>query len=86
MRDPASAPPPAILAPFDEHGEREQVLRAERLARLDGFPVLRIDELTAAMLARTAETAATGPRRMPLALARDGAARASAKILELTAG
>ena len=84
--DLAAATTPAIIVPFDEHGEREQVIRAERLARLDGFTVLRIDELTASMLARTAETAATGPRRTPLALARDGAARASAKILELTAG
>ena len=39
-----------------------------------------------AILARAVETAATGPRRTPLALARDGAARAAAKILELAAG
>ena len=76
---------PAIIVPFDEHGEREQVIRAERLARLDGFTVLRVGDLTPLMLARAAETAATGPRRTPLALARDGAARASAKILELAA-
>ncbi len=84
--DLAGSTTPAIIVPFDEHGEREQVIRAECLARLDGFTVLRIDELTPTTLARTAETAATGPRRTPLALARDGAARASAKILELTAG
>ncbi len=81
--DLAGCDTPAILVPFDEHGEREQVIRAERLAGLDGFTVLRLDALTPATLAGAAETAATGPRRTPLALARDGAARAAAKILEL---
>jgi predicted glycosyltransferase len=83
--DLAGCTTPAIVVPFDEHGEVEQVIRAERLARLDGFTVLRVDDLTPSMLAAAAETAATGPRRTPLALARDGAARASAKILELAA-
>jgi predicted glycosyltransferase len=81
--DLAGCTTPAIIVPFDEHDEREQVTRAERLARLDGFTVLRVGDLTPATLARAAETAATGPRRTPLALARDGAARAAAKILEL---
>ncbi len=83
--DLAGSSTPALIVPFDEHGEVEQVIRAERLARLDGFTVLRVDDLTPATLARAAETAATGPRRTPLALARDGAARAAAKILELAA-
>ncbi|MCH8169033.1 MAG: glycosyltransferase [Proteobacteria bacterium] len=83
--DLAGCATPAIVVPFDEHGEVEQVIRAERLARLDGFTVLRIDDLTPSILAHAAETAATGPRRAPLALARDGAARAAAKILELAA-
>jgi predicted glycosyltransferase len=81
--DLAGCATPAIVVPFDEHGEREQVIRAERLARLDGFTVLRAGDLTPAKLAAAVETAATGPRRTPLALARDGAARAAAKILEL---
>jgi predicted glycosyltransferase len=83
--DLAGCTTPAIIVPFDEHREREQVIRAERLARLDGFTVIRIGDLTPATLARAAETAATGPRRTPLALARDGAARAATKILQLAA-
>jgi predicted glycosyltransferase len=81
--DLAACTTPAIVVPFDEHGEREQVIRAGRLAGLDGFTVLRVGGLDAATLARAAEAAATGPRRTPLALARNGAARAAAKILEL---
>jgi predicted glycosyltransferase len=83
--DLAGTTTPAIIVPFDEHDEREQVIRAERLVRLDGFTVLRVGDLTPSMLATAAETAATGPRRTPLALARDGAARAAAKILEFAA-
>ena len=84
--DLAGCATPAILVPFDEHDEREQVIRAERLALCDGFTVVRIGDLTPGMLAKAAETAATGPRRTPLALVRDGAKRAAAKILELAAG
>jgi len=81
--DLAACTTPAILVPFDEHDEREQVIRAERLAACDGFTVLRVGDLTAEALARAAEAAATGPRRTPLPLARDGTAFAAAKILEL---
>ncbi|MFQ5565025.1 MAG: glycosyltransferase family protein [Paracoccaceae bacterium] len=81
--DLAACTTPAIVVPFDEHGEREQVIRGGRLARLDGFTVLRLGELTPATLAAAAEAAITGPRRAPLPLARDGAARAAAKIMEL---
>jgi predicted glycosyltransferase len=81
--DLAGCDTPAIVVPFDEHGEREQVIRAERLAGLDGFTVLRAGGLTPVKLAGAAATAAAGPRRVPLALARDGAARAATKILEL---
>ena len=81
--DLAATTTPAIVVPFDEHDEREQVIRAERLARCDGFTVLRVADLTPSILAAAAETAATGPRRAPLALARDGAAGAAAKILEI---
>ena len=83
--DLAGTATPAIVVPFDEHDEREQVIRAERLARCDGFTVLRVADLTPSILAAAAETAATGPRRAPLALARDGAAHAAAKILEIAA-
>jgi predicted glycosyltransferase len=83
--DLAGCDTPAVIVPFDEHGEREQVIRAERLAQCDGFTVLRVGDLTPSTLASAAETAATGARRTPLALARDGAARAAAKILKIAA-
>ena len=83
--DLAGCTTPAIIVPFDEHGEVEQVIRAERLAQSGGFTVLRVGDLTPSMLAEAAETAANGPRRAPLTLVRDGAARAAAKILEIAA-
>jgi predicted glycosyltransferase len=83
--DLAGCTTPSIIVPFDEHDEVEQVIRAERLAQCDGFTVLRVGDLTPSTLANAAEASATGPRRIPLALARDGAARATAKILELAA-
>jgi predicted glycosyltransferase len=83
--DLAGCTTPAILVPFDEHDEREQVIRAERLAACDGFTVLRVGALTPEALADAAGAAATGPRRAPLTLARDGAARAASLILELAA-
>ncbi len=84
--DLAGCTTPAILVPFDEHGEREQVIRAERLAQCGGFTVMRVANLTPTALATAAEIAATGPRRTPMALARDGATLAAEKILEITAG
>lgn len=78
----AACATPAILVPFDERGEREQVIRAEHAAQLDGFSVLRLGALDARALAGAAERAAAGPRRAPLAIARDGARRAAAIILE----
>ena len=83
--DLAGCTTPAIVVPFDEHGEREQVIRAERLARCDGFTILRIADLTAETLAAATETAAAAPRRVPLLLARDGARHAATKILEIAA-
>lgn len=83
--DLAGTTTPAIIVPFDEHDEREQVIRAERLAGCDGFTVLRVGELTPDKLASAAERAASGSRRPVLALARDGATRAAAKILGLAA-
>ena len=82
--DLAACTTPAILVPFDEHGEQEQVIRASRLAGRQGFAVMRVDGLTPEALHVAAETAATGPRRAPLPLARDGAARAARLILDLT--
>jgi UDP-N-acetylglucosamine--N-acetylmuramyl-(pentapeptide) pyrophosphoryl-undecaprenol N-acetylglucosamine transferase len=83
--DLAACDTPAIIVPFDEHGEREQVIRAERLAQCGGFTIQRAASLTPAALATVAEIVAIGPRRKPLPLARDGATRAAEKILEVAA-
>jgi len=83
VMDLAGCTTPALLVPFDEHGEQEQVIRAERLAAHPGFTLLRVGDLTPETLATAAGAAATGPRRAPLPLARDGAARAARLILEL---
>lgn len=74
---------PAIVVPFDEMGEREHEIRAARLAGLPGFTVLKADALTPEALAKLVEAAATGPRRRPHPVDRNGAARAAAKILKL---
>lgn len=74
---------PAIIVPFDEKGEREHEIRAARLAGLPGFTVLHTDALTPKALVKVVEAAATGPRRTPHPIDRNGAARAAAKILEL---
>lgn len=74
---------PAVVVPFDEKGEREQVIRAGRLAGLDGFTVLSADTLDAAGLTEAVERAAMGPRRRPSAIDRAGARNAAQKILEL---
>lgn len=82
VTDLAACDTPAILVPFDEHGEREQVIRAARLAGLPGFTVLRIGALTPEALAEAAERAAAGPRRGPAGIDLGGAARSAALILE----
>jgi predicted glycosyltransferase len=81
--DLAACDTPAILVPFDEHGEREQVIRAGRLEGRPGFAVLRIGDLTPARLAGAVERAAAGTRRPPLGIDLDGARRAAQAILEL---
>jgi len=81
--DLAGCRTPAILVPFDEHGEREQLIRARRLAAAPGFTMMRAAELTPGRLGAAAEAAAAGPARPPLALARDGGAEAARRILAL---
>jgi predicted glycosyltransferase len=83
VTDLAACGTPAIVVPFDGHGEREQVIRADRLAGLPGFPVLRIGDLTPEALAEAAERAAAGPRRGPAGIDLRGAARSAALILAL---
>ncbi|MDH3667473.1 MAG: glycosyltransferase [Paracoccaceae bacterium] len=74
---------PAVVVPFDEKGEREQVIRAGRLAGLDGFTVLNVEGLDATRLGNAVDSAASGPRRKLAAVDREGAQRAARKILEL---
>jgi predicted glycosyltransferase len=81
VMDLAACRTPAVLVPFEAHGQREQAIRAEALAALPGVTVLREEELTAGALAEAAEAAARAPRRAPWPLARDGAARAARAIL-----
>lgn len=82
VMDLAGCDTPAILVPFAEAGQREQTLRAERLARHPGITVLAAEGLTAAALAGAVEAAA-GHRRPPLPLDPGGAATAAALILAL---
>lgn len=83
VTDLAACATPAILVPFDQHGEREQVIRAGRLTGLDGFAVLRMGGLAPARLAEAADQAAAGPRRAPPGIDLGGARRAAQMILEL---
>ena len=78
--DLAACQTPAILVPMREGGEREQSLRARRLAGFEGIAVLEPDGLTAETLASFAERMA-GRRRPKIPLGVDGAAR-SIEILE----
>ncbi len=85
VMDLAACRTPAVLVPMADAGEREQTIRAARLARLPGVAVLTAAGLTAARLAEAAEAAARGPRRPPWPWPRDGAARAAAALLEIAA-
>jgi predicted glycosyltransferase len=62
---------PAILVPSEEADEREQLIRARRLAEHRGFRLLRMSELTPEALAEAAEAFAAEPERPPLPLAGD---------------
>jgi predicted glycosyltransferase len=77
---------PALLVPSEEGGEREQLIRARRLAGHPGFRLARMDALSAEGLARAAEALAAGPPRPPVPLAGDDGAAAIGKIAEIVAG
>lgn len=81
--DLARCSTPALLVPFAEHGEREQSLRAQALARF-GMRVLDAATLTPQALAEAAETAAAAGSRPPLPLDTGGAERSAAAILDTT--
>jgi predicted glycosyltransferase len=77
VMDLAACDTPAILVPFEAFGEREQRLRADRLAGMPGVRVLSGRSMSPKDLARAVAEAAAGPRRPVLGLTRDGAARAA---------
>ncbi|MEM1346006.1 MAG: glycosyltransferase [Pseudomonadota bacterium] len=83
VMDLAACRTPAVVVPFAGHGEREQAIRAARLATLPGFTVLSEAEATPERLAAAAEAAARAPARPAWPFPRDGAARAATAILDL---
>ncbi len=77
---------PAVLVPFDDGAEVEQTLRAQSLAKLPGFALLRQAELSGDALARAAGEMARTPRRGPSDFAMDGAAQSVAIAERMAAG
>ncbi len=69
---------PAVLIPFDDGKEVEQSLRARTLSRLDGFSVLKSDELNGQSLADALKRVTSAPARPPMVDGFDGANRAVA--------
>jgi len=76
---------PAVIVPFDDGAEVEQTLRADSLARLSGFALMRQAELTGAALAGAVAGLAAAPRRGPSDFEMDGAMQ-SVVIAERMAG
>ena len=84
--DLAACTSPALIVPFELHGEREQRLRAEAIAGALGAQVLALDGLTPEALNDAVEAAiARGPRR-PAGIATGGAEAAAARLMALAAG
>jgi predicted glycosyltransferase len=77
---------PALLVPSEEAGEREQLIRARRLADRPGFRLARIDALTPAGLAAAADALAAGPPRPPVPLAGDDGTVAVETIAAVVGG
>ena len=71
---------PAVLVPMEQAGEREQAIRAERLARRRTFTLLRETEATPVTLASAVETAIAAGPAAPISPR--GAARAAEIIAE----
>ena len=69
---------PAVLVPFDAGSELEQGLRAESLARLPGFAVVKSADLGPETLLRALDRARAAGRREPAAQNLDGARRSVA--------
>jgi predicted glycosyltransferase len=77
---------PALLVPSEEAGEQEQLIRARRLARHQGFRLMRTNELAPDGLAAAAESLAAGPPRPAVPLAGDDGAAAIATIARIVSG
>ncbi|OWU81037.1 glycosyltransferase family protein [Phaeobacter sp. 22II1-1F12B] len=73
--DLMQAATPSVLVPFDAGKETEQSLRAEALARLPGFEVLKSAELTPERLANAVTEVIAAPKRSASHSRFDGAAR-----------
>ena len=73
--DLMQAATPSVLVPFDAGKETEQSLRAEALARLPGFEVLKSAELTPERLAKGVTDVIAAPKRSASHSRFDGAAR-----------
>lgn len=76
---------PALLVPSDEAGEKEQSIRAGRLAGFPGVALMQMDDLAPEALADAAEMLAAGPRRPPVPLAGDDGTGAIRKLAEIAA-
>ncbi|MGR3562765.1 MAG: glycosyltransferase family protein [Heliomarina sp.] len=73
--DLMQAATPSVLVPFDAGKETEQSLRAEALARLPGFEVLKSADLTPERLAKVVTDVMAAPKRSGSHARFDGAAR-----------
>ncbi|MEM6971880.1 MAG: glycosyltransferase [Pseudomonadota bacterium] len=83
VTDLAPLDTPVLLVPDTAGGQREQHIRAEALSALPGVESAAAAELTPARLAMIADRLAGGPRRAPLPITLDGAARSAALLLDL---
>lgn len=71
--DLLQAATPAVIVPFDDGNEVEQILRASALARLPGFEVIRSADLTAKTLFEALNKVIQDPRRDATNVSFDGA-------------
>ncbi len=77
---------PALLVPSEEAGEREQLIRARRLAGYPGFELMRMDELTAERPGRRRPRRwRPGRARPPVPLAGDDGSRAIETLAAIVA-
>lgn len=73
----------AVLAPFEEHGETEQLQRATRLHKTGRAALLRERDLTPAALAKTVAKAADTPRPAKTTVNMNGAKTCAALAKEM---